>query len=394
MLIKNKALLRGLITDLEGMLFKKKRQLFKLNKVITGDTDYWIAEDFNNAILYLRDYVKNFCRPEVIGKIKPKGKILIILSYNEPFILNIIPVLNALVTGNDVTLKPTFAARYFAEIIWLQSGLREKYGLKLKIISPNNHLGIKRYIRKVVAVYFFGSYKVARTLAKFCGDNYVEFYPEIETSDIKIFDNGASTVRRDAVLTLRESFSHSGQSCQRIQGIIVQKKNYDKYVLALKQEFSKICISENLNKYVGDRYAFVEREQLDVLNREIKRSDPTEIIKKSNLPMLVIGPKSSSEFTRNAYFYPILWINSFSKDEELIKILNSRRYYLGLNIQSNRNDLIEMLVSSTKFTRYTVNVPHIKIRSHEGWGGSWPSGSMGYRNWIEHFTNGYTVIRR
>ncbi len=98
------------------------------------------------------------------------------MSYNEPFILSIIPILNALVVGNKVVLKPSKEAENFTRIIWQESGISEKYGLKLRIISPKTHEEVADFIRGMQAVYFFGSFKVAQSFAKICGEHYNELF--------------------------------------------------------------------------------------------------------------------------------------------------------------------------------------------------------------------------
>lgn len=394
MLIKNRQRLDDLIADLSKLISERKAELFELNKKITLDTNYWISEDYETVKSYLKNYTKNHYSVELVNKIKPKGKILVILSYNEPFILSIIPILNALVVGNEVILKPSQEAENFTKIIWQESGLSEKYELKLQIISPKTHEEIADFIRSVRAVYFFGSYKVAQSLAKICGECYVEFYPEIETSDVKIFNKNSSDIKNDILLTLRESFSHSGQSCQRIQGIFVHEHLYDNYVQILKREFIELCHSKDLNKLIDDQYVSARKNLLYLLRLDIKKSEPAETIEIKDLPMLVIKPKMESEFAKNAYFLPVLWISPFNRGEELIKSLNSRKFFLGINIQSDKDNFINQIINNTRFTRYTVNTSHANIRSKEGWGGSWPSGFSGYRSWIEHFSDGYTIINK
>lgn len=394
MLIKNKQRLENLIVDLSKLIGERKAELFELNKKITIDTNYWISEDYEAVKSYLENYTKNHYPIELINRIKPKGKILVILSYNEPFILSIIPLLNALIVGNEVIVKPSQEAEDFTKIIWQESGLAKKYGLKLQIIFPKTHEEIASFIQNVQAVYFFGSYKVAQSIAKICGEHYVEFYPEIETSDVKIFNKNFPNIKDDALSTLGESFSHSGQSCQRIQGIFVHKRLYDGYVQTIKQEFIELCQSEDLNKFIDNNYVSSRINLLNLLNLDIEKSEPSEVVKIKKLPILVIKPKMESEFVKNAYFLPVLWIYPFDSGEELIEILNSRKFFLGINIQSDDDNFVEYIISNTRFTRYTVNTSHINIRPQEGWGGSWPSGFFGYRNWIEHFSDGYIIIKK
>lgn len=392
MLIKNKHSLSELISDLSGFIQKEKTELFRLNKKITLDTDYWIAHDYVSVKSYLDGYIKNHYSDKLVNEIKPKGKILIILSYNEPFILSIIPLLNALIVGNEVILKPSQKAESFIRMIWQESGIVEKYGLNLKIVSPRIHNEITGLIQSVQAVYFFGSYKVAQNISKICGEYYVEFYPEIETADSKIFNNDQIAIKDDVMLTLKESFSHAGQTCQRIQGVFVQKKFYHEYVEILKREFTKLCQSEDLNKFINSGYALARESMIDALLIDISNSKADEVVGIKSLPLLVINPNQNSEFIKNAYFLPVLWISVFDSKEELSEILNLRKFLLGINIQSSDGDFIDYIVSNTKFTRYTVNTSHTNIRPREGWGGSWPSGFSGYRSWIEHFSDSYVVI--
>ena len=89
---------------------------------------------------------------------------------------------------------------------------------------------------------------------------------------------------------------------------------------------------------------------------------------------------------------PVLWISVFESREELVQILNFRKFFLGLNIQSEDGDFSDYIINNTKFTRYTINTSHANIRPKEGWGGSWPSGFSGYKSWLEHFSDGYTVL--
>jgi len=393
MLIKNKKDLISLVNDLSGFIQKIKTELFELNKKITLDTDYWISDDYKTVQSYLKGYIKNHYSYGLVNKIKPKGKILLILSYNEPFILSIIPILNALIIGNEVIIKPSRESGDFIKTIWQDSKITEKYKLNLKIVSPKDHNETAELIKTVRAVYFFGSYKGAQSISKICGENYIEFYPEIEAADSKIFNKNQLSIKDDVILTLKESFTHSGQTCQRIQGVFVEESLYEEYIGLLKNEFVKLCKSNNLNKFISDEYVSARELMVNVLLSDIDKSEEDELVKINNLPLLVINPKHDSEFIKNAYFLPVLWVSPFSSKEELINILNTRKFLLGLNIQSNNKDFIDYIVENTKFTRYTINVPHTKIRPDEGWGGSWPSGFSGYKNWLEHFSDSFNIIK-
>jgi aldehyde dehydrogenase (NAD+) len=394
MLIKNKVTFTNLISDLNVVISTKKAELFKLNQEITLDTNYWILKDYKTVTSYLKNYINNHYRINLINRIKSKGKILIILSYNEPFILSIIPILNALAVGNEVTLKSSRGSEEFINTIWQKSGIIKKYDLKLNIVFRKTHGEIDNLIKSVRAVYFFGSYKVAQNLSKICGEHYVEFYPEVESADIKIFNKKLSDIKNDVLLTLKDSFSHSGQTCQRIQGVFVNDNLYKDYLRMLKKEFILFCQSKNIARFISHNYISNREDLIKLLMLDIKKSKPIKIIQIKELPLLIIKPQVKSDFINNAYFLPVLWILPFRSNTELINFLNLRKFFQGLNIHSDSNNFIYNIINNTKFTRYTINRSHVNIGAREGWGASWPSGFSGYKSWLEHFSDGYTIISK
>lgn len=93
-------------------------------------------------------------------------------------------------------------------------------------------------------------------------------------------------------------------------------------------------------------------------------------------------------------FLPVLWVSFFDSKDKLVSLLNNRKFFLGININSHADDFINFIISNTKFTRYTINTSHSNIRSFENWGGSWPTGYNGYKSWLEHFSDKYVVIKK
>ena len=385
----------NIINDLLFYLRVKKEILFNSNKKCTQDAQYWILKDFSFIVSYLEKYIKHnkaVCKENL----KPKGRILIILSYNEPLILSIVPVLNALIAGNEVVVKPSRRAYEIIKIIWIKSGIVKKYSLKLEIVRVPEISSLERLIESVVAVYFFGGYETGKKIAKICANYFVEFIPEIETADCMIIKYDNNKVISDKFIrsVLHQSFTHTGQSCQRIHGVYVYHKNYINFLKKIKNEFNKLCSSQAIEKYIDKNYQ-LNKSYYNEVHNDICNSGANEFIcSKSKIPALVIKPNIDSVFMNNAYFLPILWFTVFSSLEELVEALRLRRFFLGLNIMSDDKILIKKIVSQTKYSRYTINSSHILIRDYEGWGGMWPSGFSGYKSWLYHFSNSYTKIEK
>ncbi|MFT4304571.1 MAG: aldehyde dehydrogenase family protein [Candidatus Woesearchaeota archaeon] len=364
--------------------------LKKENKKITNDSDYWIDYDYNFIIKYLNNLVNEL---DFSLNAKPKGKILIILSYNEPFIMSVIPILNAIIAGNKILIKPSKRNIVFFKMIW--RGICENHIQIIEDISDFESKPFDNYLNLVTAVYFYGSDKVARKLYKMCAKKYLEFYPEVEGADVKVFYYNKKInnkkIRDDVIKTLTQSYSHNGQICQRVQGVFVDSKNYNSYLKFLKEEFTNLCLNKNSKSNSLLEFKIPPINYKNLKNK-IKNSDCEEFLKGKKFPLLVINPSDSSTLIKNAYFLPIMWIKKIKNTTHLISLLNDRNFFLGINLYCD-NKLSNQIINNTNFSRYTVNRHHINTNKDTGWGGNHPTSFGGYEDWISKFSNPYVIIR-
>ncbi len=390
--MSNKEAVTLLCDDLLAWLDSEKTKIFDLNLACTQDTSYTIQRDFEFIKSYLSQYYPNNSS-FLSSNIKPKGKVILILSYNEPLITSIIPVLNALISGNQVVVRPSSRGLEFFKYIWKNSGILSRNNLNLKILSSKDQSILENELSNTHALYFFGGHKNAKIISELCSKYFVEFYPEIEASDVKVLkidfqEESSIDLDMDIEMTLEEAFSHAGQSCQRIHGVFIDKNNYDIYSKKFVEKFKTFCQSERIKNFISPTIHY-DISYIDLLQAEIKDSLPREIVTNgsSELPVLVLDPNPDSQFARSAYFLPTIWLAKYTTDDDLLKYLNTRQYHLGINIWSNDDSFTNKIIKQTNYSRYTVNTDHT-------WGGMWPSGYSGYKNWLELFSNPYRVITK
>lgn len=84
--------------------------------------------------------------------------------------------------------------------------------------------------------------------------------------------------------------------------------------------------------------------------------------------MIVFNPEQSSTLVNSAYFLPSLWLIRYKDVDELLRMINSRFFRMGMNILSDDSEVVSRLVKETNFSRYTVNTGHTEC-GDEGWGG-------------------------
>ncbi len=377
-----------------NLLNQNEDYIKKQNGLITNDTDDMIVFDLDFTKQYILNYVKNHKR-EIDSNLKAKGDILIILSYNEPIIMSIIPIVSALIAGNRVFVKPSSRCKEFFKFIWEDESLKNLIKDGLSILNIDNNFELENYIKNVHSVYFFGSLSVAQVLYITCAKYFVEFIPEIETADPKVYffkNPTMESIFTDCLETLKSSFSHAGQICERISGIYVHKDNFILYKEQMIKAYNLLISSGEIETLVKNKFNY-KNELLSHLSDQINISKPKEIIGNIGTePVIVFEPNCDSDFIKNGFFYPVLWVGQFSSDDHIVSQLKKRKFFLGINLNTDNNSLIEKIVRETRFTRYTTLNGHEKVAPIEGWGGNWPSGSGGYKSWLEHFSVKYTVL--
>jgi acyl-CoA reductase-like NAD-dependent aldehyde dehydrogenase len=382
--------------DLNSWLLRNKDEIFRLNRLCTQDTDYSIGKDFDFITAYLSKYVDNYYNI-FSQKLKAKGKIVIVLSYNEPLTTSIVPILNALVAGNRAVVKPSTKGKDIFNYIWKVSGVAKNHKLNLHVIAGSSHELLETELFDSKALYFFGGHKTAKIISQLCAKYFVQFYPEIDAADFKVVNIKKAEnfdFDIDSMLTLREAFSHCGQSCQRIQGVFVHKDNFDSYLSKLEANFRSLCDSGEISNYISPTFV-ADSAVMESIDSVILESNPENVIRSgspSKLPILVVNPEPDSAFVKSAYFLPMIWITKYSSTKEILSYINTRSYHLGMNIQTDSEEFKRTLVSETGFTRYTINTDHTRVREFEGWGGSWPTGYVGYRNWLDVFSYPYDIL--
>lgn len=383
---KTKKIIKTLIENIE----LNKKNLLDLSMKTTGNSLDDTLEDYKYVINYLKNYIDEHYDPLAKKGLKPKGSVLLILSYNEPIIMNTIVVLNAIIARNKVFCKPSRRSESIFNKIWTEDNRMANLELELHKINANK-FKIEN-IPSVDTIYFFGGKNNAKKIAKYCAGNLIEFQPEIETADIGIVTDTPSNKKGLNLLTKKivsDSYTHHGQMCQRIQGVFVNQKDYTRFIKSIIDSYKSYnMVASSINCPI---------QYTNQIKLDISKSKPRNIfgdITKEYKPILIDSPSLSSDLIRKAYFYPILWVIKYKNTEDLIEHLNSREFFHGININGTDKNIISEIITKTRYSRITINSKHTEVKTKEGWGGVSPSGFGGNKDWLEKFSNQYTVLRK
>lgn len=369
--------LAEIATRLLQQIETHRDELIDLSMAATGNSRADTEVDLQTSI----DFLRHATLQSIPPMRKPKGKVFIILSVNEPLLLSVIPIFCALSMKNEVTVRPSSKNRAIFESIW--GNLVHEYKLEI-ILDPIEK--IDEVIRRVSAVYFFGSHENARHVYSLCAKHFVEFIPEIEAADTKVVymspeQQDPSEIVHDIEMTLQNAYSHNGMICQRITGVYINQDSYKTYIETLHSVLIKSGFKQSPVVSIDG-----------VFERDITASQPSSLYTHGE-SAVIIEPDLESDFANSAYFAKSLWVCPYKEIDDLVYKLNNRPYRLGLNIISNDCTFAEELILRTNFSRYTLRSDHCDISGDSGWGGNWPTGSGGYREWYSVFSDAYVVIR-
>lgn len=329
---------------------------------------YFAAQNSGTPLKYHNEDVKHACEAVenlILSKkirndenLRPKGKIFIGLSANEPLIVGIIPVCVALMMGNDVKIRSAGTNR---ELMMRIVNMLQESGFTQNQISlaDQNREAVEEDIKKSNFVFWFGSYKTCKEIGKMCLENDVAFAFEAEGHDISILDNTLSPEDiKHAVNAIGDSLvRHDGQICQSIKGVYVHSDVKDHFLNAFQQMIKNVVVGDSFD-----------------LKTEVTK---TPVLKHVDTPDYRETPFSSE-----------IWWTEY-RDTTVLKesmLTNPYRLSLAVFSRSSKED-ISNFANDYKSARLLINDYPERVYLTDPWGGLGKSGTSGPSTWIEKFTD-------
>lgn len=282
----------------------------------------------------------------------PAGPAVIITPWNAPFMLSTWKCAPALAAGNTVILKPAewspLSASLLADLIHeagfpagvfnIVQGLGSELGNALV-----NNPGVKR-------ISFTGSVPTARVIGRAAAENIVPFTAELGgKSPLLVFaDADIDAAAKKAA----GQFDDSGQVCMAGTRLIVEDSVKDEFLERFHAYTDKHVMGDSRDpattmsalihpKHLANVAGFVDRAR--AAGDRIVRGG--KVLKEGGLwyePTLIEPLSNDSEVVQNEVFGPVLTFQTFTGEEEGVKLANSTRYglsgivYTGSEDRANR----------------------------------------------------------
>jgi aldehyde dehydrogenase (NAD+) len=365
-----------------------------------------IMDDINNAVANLEAWTKpvEAETPPVFGRgesriyYEPYGVVLIINTWNYPFVLCFKPLIGALAAGNCCIVKPSevapTASKVLAEIIntcfekdyccAIEGGIEEATGL---------------LEQRFDFILYTGSTKVGKIVAQAAARHLTPTVLELGGKSPCIVDKSADIERSAATICWGKCIN-SGQTCTAPDYILVHKDIKDKLIEALKRQiiaFYGDNIKENpdfgriIHKRHFDRLTGLMKEGKIVFGGEADEEQ------------LFISPAIMDEITweskimQEEIFGPLLPVLTYENIEDAVADLKKREKPLALYLYTTDKAVEELIINNLQYGGGCINATLMHmLNTNLPFGGTGNSGHGYYQGrWsVEMFSHRKSILKR
>jgi aldehyde dehydrogenase (NAD+) len=337
---------------------------------------------------------------------EPKGVCLIIAPWNYPFSLCFGPLVSCLAAGNTAIIKPSEMTPHTSALI---AALASEFFEEdvVKVIEGGQEVSTELVGLPFDHIFFTGSPAVGKIIMKAAAENLTSVTLELGGKSPTIIDSTA--IINDAAKRIAfGKFLNNGQTCIAPDYILVHEKVKDKFIEGLNKEIVKLFgesgkIDENSPSYarIVNQKHFNRLNQLlqDAVSQGAKIELGGEVNSTSNFihPMVLSNVSHSSRMMEEEIFGPLLPVISYSSEEEVIRLINSKPKPLALYIFSHNKTFRNKILSATSAGSVCINECIIQFtHANLPFGGVNNSGigkSHGYYGFLE-FSNQKPVLKQ
>lgn len=273
---------------------------------------------------------------------RPLGVVGIITPWNGPFVLSLVPTVQALMAGNAVILKPSEIAPYSGKLV---GDLFDRTGLPagiLQVVLGDGETGAALVDAGVDKISFTGSVATGRKVGESCGRQLIPCTLELGGKDPFIVCADAN-LERAAGGAVFGSFLNSGQICMSAERFYVVDEVAEEFtrlvvekVRALRQSDGEACDVGPL--FCPQQLAIVERQVEDARAKGASvlvggRRNP-ELRGLYYEPTVVTGVTHDMALMREETFGPVIPIMRVADEDEALRLANDSAYGLTASIWS------------------------------------------------------------
>ena len=335
--------------------------------------------------------ITNYAAKSFVKK-SPRGLVLIMSPWNYPFLLTMEPLVDALAAGNTAIVKPSAYSENTSRVI--DKMLQECFGPEyVTVITGGRAENQSLLEQRFDYIFFTGSHRVGREVMRKAAETLTPVTLELGGKSPCIVDKSAK-IALAAKRIVWGKFLNCGQTCVAPDYILCHESVKSELITAIKQQ---IVVQFGVVPLANNAYGkIINQKHFDRIRALI---DPSKIAYggKSDAVLLKIEPTIMDKVTwddpvmKQEIFGPLLPILTYSKDEELINILNSHAKPLALYLFTSNKEQEKTILSRCSFGGGCVNDVIVHLATNNlGFGGVGESGMGAYHGKVGFDTFSHT----
>ncbi len=291
---------------------------------------------------------------------EPMGVAGIISPWNYPLILTLTPVVEALLAGNTVVLKPseqTPLTTVLLKKVWDDSTNMPDV---FQVVYGGGDVGNQLVVSdNTDIICFTGSTVIGRKIAEACAPLFKPVILELGGKDPLIVLEDAN-IERTVNAVLWGGFSNAGQTCTSVERVFVHACIFDSFLDQLSHKIKEIKSGSDVNSQVG---AISVEAGISKINDQIsavknlctiiegESEDNTWFIP----PTIVVNPPLDADISKEETFGPVLTITSFTSDEDVIEKANNTGYGLSASVFGKNTSHLHSIVNKLRAGSIAIN---------------------------------------
>jgi acyl-CoA reductase-like NAD-dependent aldehyde dehydrogenase len=271
---------------------------------------------------------------------KPLGVAAVISPWNGPFVLAVVPAIQALMAGNTVVIKPssvTPMSGKLVEDLFQMAGLPDGV---LSVLIGDSATGQALLEAEIDKVTFTGSVSVGRHVAKTCAERLIPCTLELGGKDALIVCADAN-LDNAAGGAVSGSFVNSGQYCCGTERVYVVESVADAFIEKVVERTAKLRQATEGDFDVGtlftpDQLETVERHMADAVAKGARvlcggRRNPA-LKGLYYEPTVVVDVNHDMLLMTEETFGPVMPIMRVADEEEAIRLANDSSFGLSSSV--------------------------------------------------------------
>ena len=294
---------------------------------------------------------------------KPRGVVAVITPWNGPFILSINPVIQAILCGNSVIVKPSEVTPMSGAMVQEIFALADAPMHLVQTLIGDGETGAELINQGPDKVSFTGSVATGKKIASKCGEMLIPFSLELGGKDAMIVCSDAD-VKDAASGAVVGSLMNAGQYCCGTERIYVMSDIYDEFVEEVVVITKSLVQSNDCKGDVGPTFWDKQIEIIeDHVNDAIAKGATVLAGGKRNPAFegLYFEPTVLTEVThemkimKDETFGPVICIMKVKSEDEALSLANQSHFGLNGNVWTK--DLVkgQRIASSIETGACSVN---------------------------------------